>query len=196
MAAAAIRRIVATVRAGPGALLCWGGEEPIQSPAPGLSGSVHVPALNPSEGLCCSQEEGGMQEAGCSLPVCCEGSCLPAGQLLLPAPTPGTWLGAELCLSQQGEEGEILGEVGSVLSHVHGSSVNGFQGCSLQGVPDLQALLSHPYSRSLCSKGLSGWHSIQSLPARGGCEDPCQICRGVWCLPTARHGWELASSRR
>lgn len=36
MAAAAIRRIVATVRAGPGVLLCWGGEEPIQNPAPGL----------------------------------------------------------------------------------------------------------------------------------------------------------------
>lgn len=36
MAAAAIRRIVATVRAGPEALLCQSGEEPVQSPAPGL----------------------------------------------------------------------------------------------------------------------------------------------------------------
>lgn len=35
MAAAAIRRIVATVRAGPEVLLCWG-EEPIQNPVPGL----------------------------------------------------------------------------------------------------------------------------------------------------------------
>lgn len=109
-----------------------------------------------------------MQEAGWSLPLCCGGSCLPAGQLLLPVPTPGTWLGAELCLSQHREEGEVLGEVGSVLSHMHGSSVNRFQGCSMQGTPDLQALLSHPYSRSLYSKGPSGWHAIQSL------EDSCQ----------------------
>lgn len=36
MAAAAIRRIVATVRDDPGALLCWGGEKPVQSPAHGL----------------------------------------------------------------------------------------------------------------------------------------------------------------
>lgn len=44
MAAAAIRRIVATVRAGPGPLLCWGGEEPIRSPAAGLwEGSVSQP---------------------------------------------------------------------------------------------------------------------------------------------------------
>lgn len=58
MAAAAIRRIVATVRPSPGALGCWG-----QSPAPALQESVCVLALNSSEGLCPSQEEGGMQEA-------------------------------------------------------------------------------------------------------------------------------------
>lgn len=62
MAAAAIRRIVATVRPSPGALGCWG-----QSPAPALQESVCVLALNSSEGLCPSQEEGGMQEAA----VCC-----------------------------------------------------------------------------------------------------------------------------
>lgn len=46
MAAAAIHRIVATVRAGPGALPCRGGEEPIRSPW--TLGSVRVPALKPS----------------------------------------------------------------------------------------------------------------------------------------------------
>lgn len=123
-----------------------------------------------------------MQEAGWSLPVCRGGNCLPAGQLPLPAPTLGTRLGAELCLPQHGGEGEVLGKVGSVLSYAHGSSVNGFQGCSVQGIPDCQALLARPYRRSLCSK----WVALHTesgglLPARGGWggEDPCQICRGV-----------------
>lgn len=72
-------------------------------------------------------------------------------------------LRAELCPSQNGEEGEVLGEVGAVLSHMHGSSVNEFQGHFMQAMPDLQALLFHPCSRSLYSKGPSGCHPIQSL---------------------------------
>lgn len=51
-----------------------------------------------------------MQAAGWS--VCCGGSCLPAGQPLLPAPTLGTRLRAELCLSQHGEGVEVLGRWG------------------------------------------------------------------------------------
>lgn len=59
-------------------------------------------------------------------------ACVLWGKLLpLPAPAAGAWLGAELCLSQHGEEGDVPGMVGSVLSHVHSSSVNGFQGCSM-----------------------------------------------------------------
>lgn len=199
MAAAAIRRIVATVR--PGAVPRW--RRANSEPSSGLR-EVSGPSPDP-RGTALSPEEGSVQGAmpTCwgrrpqgALPACRGGQ--PQGALPacrgrrppLPAPAPPT--GAELCLSQPG------GEVGTVLPHVHGSSVNGFQGCSVQDVPDLQALLSHPCTRSLCSKGPSGWPSyrVWGTPPSKGDEDPCQICRGVWCLPTARHGWELASSRR
>lgn len=134
MAAAAIRRIVATVRAG--AVPRW--RRANSEPSSGL-GEVSGPSPDP-RGTALFPEEGGVQEA---LPAC-RGRRPP-----LPAPAPLT--GAELCLSQPG------GELGTVLPHVHGSSVNGFQGCSVQDMPDLQALLSHPCTRSLCSKGPSGW---------------------------------------
>lgn len=102
----------------PWALLCWGREEPMWRPAPpptptpppkkkekkasGLSPELQL-------GTALFPREGGVQEAVCPPSLCCGGSCLPAGQLPLPASTMGTQLGAGLCPSLHGKEGEGWG---------------------------------------------------------------------------------------
>lgn len=94
MAAAAIRRIVATVRASPAV--------PGSEPSPCTLGSACVLALNSSEGLCPSQEEGAVQEA--------PGVCLCAvGELSSLAPTPDpAWEQSCACHST-GKRGKYCG---------------------------------------------------------------------------------------
>lgn len=86
--------------------------------------------------------------------------------------------------------------VGSAPFPVPGRGVNALQGCSVQGVPGLRALLSRPCGRSFAARVQVGATPYRVWWGEGGGKDPCHVCRGVWCLPTARHGWELASSRR
>lgn len=72
-------------------------------------------------------------------------SCLPAGHLSLAGSR------AVPATAQRGAGSAGRGGIWPFLC-VCGSSVSRFEGCYVQGMPDCQTLLSHPYSRSLCSK--------------------------------------------